>query len=157
MPTLEMVNSSTGDLIDKGTGELFPKGVLVWIPQRPKIKEQWFMSFQEGLATLAKCKEIRGEPRAILDYLMAKLDFENYIKVRQVDIAKDLDMYKSNVSKHMKLLGALGIITKGPEGTYKLNPVYGWKGRLKNYQKHVTTQLRLAIDNSVKAKQTEQQ
>jgi predicted transcriptional regulator len=54
-----------------------------------------------------------------------------------VAIAKKLEMDKSVVSKAMRLLVDKGIILKVKEGTttgYKLNPHYGWKGKVSNME-----------------------
>lgn len=131
---------SDGSFVDQETGEVLSdeKYVFLAVPVRAKIKENWFMTFQDALETIAKDRELRGEPRAVLDYLMSKLSFENYIAVEQVVISKELDIHKVNVSQSIKILSDKGIIEKGPKlgktYSYKLNHFYGWKGRVKNLQ-----------------------
>lgn len=99
------------------------------------IAEDAMMTFQDSFITIAKDKELTGEIKSVLFFLMGNLEFENYITIKQVAIAKELDMQKTHVSRAMKLLVAKGIILKVKEGTatgYKLNPHYGWKGKVSN-------------------------
>ena len=120
--------------VDVETGEVLSAGMLVYVPQRAKLKGGWFMASQEGLAVLAKHDLSIREMRVLL-YLMSKLDFENFIYVPQADVAKELQLDKGNVSKCVKKLIELGIIIKGPKvgraATFRLSPDFGWKGRVK--------------------------
>lgn len=111
------------------------EGVYVWHPVRPKIKEPWYMTFQLAQEQLAKDREIWGLPRAVLDFLESRLDFENYIYLPQADICEALAVDKSNVSKAISLLCKKGIVEKQKVGRitgYRLNHFYAWKGRIKN-------------------------
>ncbi len=127
-----------GSLIDTETGEILDqaRGTFVFIPSRLKLREDWFMTFQDALAELATDKELWGRPRAVLDYMMSRLNFENYIALEQKEIAEKLKIYKPDVSYSIKLLVEKGIIVKGPRlgksWSYRLNSHYGWKGRVKN-------------------------
>ena len=123
--------------VDRQTGEVM-QGCMVWIPQRPRLTERWFMAFQDAFEELAKDREITSEPRRVLDYLFSKLDFENFIQQSQADVAKALGMHKSQVSEAMKLLVRKQIVLEGPKvgrsKCFRLNPNYGWKGKVKNLQ-----------------------
>ena len=129
---------SDGSFVDQERGEILSeeKYIFLAVPTREKIKEDWLMTFQDALEVIAKDRELRGEPRAVLDYLMSKLSFDNYIAVEQSVIASELVIHKANVSRSIKMLTEKGIIEKGPRlgksWSYKLNPYYGWKGRVKN-------------------------
>ena len=132
--------------VDLETGEIM-QGCMVWIPQRPKITERWFMAFQDAFEELAKDREITSEPRRVLDYLFSKLDFENYIQQSQMDVAKALGMHKSQVSEAIKLLTKKQIVIEGPKigrsKCYRLNPNYGWKGKVKSLQEYRREQLQV--------------
>lgn len=132
--------------VDQTTGEVL-QGCMVWIPYRPKLTERWFMAFQDAFEELAKDKEITSEPRRVLDYLFSKLDFENFIQQSQQDITKALGMHKSQVSEAIKLLVKKQIVLEGPKvgrsKCYRLNPNYGWKGKVKTLQEHRKEQLRI--------------
>ena len=132
--------------VDRETGEVM-QGCMVYIPHRPRITERWFMAFQDAFEELAKDREITSEPRRVLDYMFSKLDFENFIQLSQVEIAKALGMHKSQVSEAVKLLTSKQIVLEGPKvgrsKCYRLNPNYGWKGKVKTLQEARREQLRV--------------
>jgi predicted transcriptional regulator len=125
--------------VNRKTGEV-KEGYFVYIAYpKPKITgNRWIMTFQDSLELIATDKDMTGQTLKVMLLLMGNLEFENYITIRQVAIAKKLGMDKADVSKAMKLLVDKGIILKVKEGTttgYKLNPHYGWKGKASNMQK----------------------
>lgn len=134
--------------IDAETGEVL-KGCMVYIPHRPKLSERWFMAFQDSFEEIAKDREINGEALRVLTYLYSKLDFENFIQQSQVDIAEGLGMQKTHVSRAMKLLTGKQIVLEGPRvgrsKCYRLNPHYGWKGKVTNLEKARSAQLKVIL------------
>ena len=99
------------------------------------------MTFQDSLEIIATDKDITGETLRVLMILMSSLEFDNYITIKQVAIAEKLKMQKTHVSRAIKLLVDKSIILKVKEGTttgYKLNPTYGWKGKVENMEKAKT-------------------
>lgn len=132
--------------IDKQTGEVM-QGCMVYIPYRPKLTERWFMAFQDSFEEIAKDPELTLEPKNVLFYLYSKLDFENFIQQTQMEIAEGLGMKKQQVSRAMKLLTTKGIILEGPKvgrsRCYRLNPNYGWKGKVKTLQEARKEQLKI--------------
>lgn len=132
--------------IDRETGEVM-KGCMVYIPYRPKLTERWFMAFQDTFEELAKDPELTLEPKNVLLYLFSKLDFENFIQLSQMDIAEGLGMHKQHVSRAMKILTGKQIILEGPKvgrsKCYRLNPHYGWKGKIKTLQEHRKEQFKI--------------
>ncbi len=94
------------------------------------------MAFQEAFEMLATDKDLNGQTMKVLMFLMSRLSFENFIGIEQKSIVDKLEMHKTDVSLAIKKLVEKGILEKGPKlgrsGTYKLNPFYGWKGRVKN-------------------------
>ncbi|MGB4498081.1 MAG: GIY-YIG nuclease family protein [Methylococcaceae bacterium] len=102
------------------------------------VAKDAFVIFQDSLIEIAKDRELTGETKSVLFFLMGNLEFENYITIKQVEIAKQLEMQKTHVSRAIKLLVNKEIILKVKEGTttgYKLNPTYGWKGKVENMEK----------------------
>lgn len=96
------------------------------------------MTFQDSLELIATDEDMTGQTLKVLMMLMGNLEFDNYITIKQTVIAEKLKMYKPDVSKAMKLLVNKSIILKAKEGTttgYKLNPTYGWKGKVENMEK----------------------
>ena len=67
---------------------------------------------------------------------MSRLDFENWIQIAQSEIGEKLDMRKQNVSIAISLLESKGILLRGSKVgrsyAFRLNPYFGWKGKVKN-------------------------
>ena len=84
-----------------------------------------------GLVALATYR-LTGEVYSVLLYLMGKLSFDNWINITQVEIGKDLELARPNVSRAMKVLVEKQIILEGPRKgrchTYRLNYAIGYKG-----------------------------
>ena len=132
------------DTVDKATGEVM-EGRMVWIPYRPKLTERWFMAFQDTFIEIAKDPDMTGETMKVLMYLFGKLDFENYIQQSQQEIAEGLGMQKQNISRAIRILKSKQIIFEGPRvgrsKCFRLNPNYGWKGKVKTLQEARREQL----------------
>jgi DNA-binding transcriptional ArsR family regulator len=94
------------------------------------------MNSQEALEQLATDDDLKGEAYKVLLLLLARLDFENWIQITQKEIAEKLKMKLPNVSRAISLLEEKGIILRGPKigrsYAFRLNPHYGWKGKVKN-------------------------
>ena len=124
-------------MVDKATGEELP-GLPVYRQTKTKARG-WFMSWEAGMERLATDPDMTGEAFRVFHMMAANLDWENYIKISQKDIAERLGMRIQNVSRAVRLLVNKGIIIKGPKSglsnTYRLNEFYGWKGKLKNMPK----------------------
>jgi predicted transcriptional regulator len=134
-----MKSTDTVQTVDAKTGEI-KDGYFVYVAYpKSKIKNQrWMMTFQDSLEVIAMDDDMSGQTFRVLMLLMSNLEFENYITIKQVAIAEKLKMYKPDVSKAMKLLVNKGIILKIKDGSttgYKLNPTYGWKGKVENMEK----------------------
>lgn len=133
---------SEGSIIDTKTGEVLGHGHFVYVQQRVRITEGWFMGFQGMFSELAQNRRLWGRPRAVLDVLLANLDFENYIAIPQAEIATKLELNKANVSAAIRILLEEGVITKGPKlgrvWSYKLNPNIAWRGKAKNRTKVIS-------------------
>lgn len=124
--------------VNQKTGEK-KEGYFVYIAYpKPKITgNRWMMTFQDSLAIIAKDRELNWQAMRVLMLVLSELDFENYINIKQVEIAKELEMQKTHVSTAMRLLVEKEIILKVKEGAttgYKLNPHYGWKGKVSNME-----------------------
>lgn len=149
-----------GSILDLTTGEILGgqenRGSFVFIPNRPKLKENWFMFFQNACEKLALDKSLSGESFRVLMYLLSNLDFENYIIIQQVEIAEKLDMKRANVSRAIKQLTDKEILIKGPKlgrtYSYKLNSTYGWKGKvIKLVDQTKEQKPKLVVDNTKKS------
>jgi DNA-binding MarR family transcriptional regulator len=105
------------------------------------------MAFQDSFEQVAKDPDMTREMFRVLNYLYSKLDFENYILQTQKAVAEELGMNKQNVSRAMRLLIAKQIILESPKvgnvRCYRLNPNYGWKGKVTNLDNARREQFRL--------------
>ena len=128
--------------VDLETGEILPH-VLVAMQQKiPNgFAEGWVAMAQSAADLFAGIKST--DDHRVLWMLLAQLNFENDIRIEQAALASKLEMDKSQVSRAIKRLQALGVIVEGPKvgrsRTYKLNPSYGWKGSSKNHQQALRT------------------
>jgi hypothetical protein len=90
------------------------------------------MNRRDMFSMLATDDELTGKSLKVLLYLLARLDFENFIQVPQVEIASELKLHKQDVSKYVALLERKGILTRGPKlarsSSFRLNPNFGYKG-----------------------------
>lgn len=97
----------------------------------------WVATFQDGMEWLAKQPKMTGESWRVFAFLISKLDFDNYLSVPQKVIAKELNLQIPHVSRAIKNLVDLDIISVGPMAgrskTYRLNPRIAHRGA-KNYR-----------------------
>jgi chromosome condensin MukBEF complex kleisin-like MukF subunit len=130
--------------IDLDTGEILA-GTPVWIGVKRSnpYGSRFFMANQDALLEMARDPELTLEPKNVLLYLFSRLDFENYIQVPQVEIADDLEMPKQNVNRAINLLVKKRILIRGPKvgrsSCYRLNPDYGWKGKVHHLRRNHKT------------------
>jgi hypothetical protein len=146
-----MSNRKIG-MIDLETGEILDQGTPVWFGRKVHVGKRFFMVFQDAFISLAKDRDITAQPTRVMHYMMGNLDFENFIQVPQAKISKELGMKKQDVSKSMKLLCDKKILLEGPKigrsFSYRMNPHFGWKGKVSSFKKAKKSHLNLAIDNS---------
>jgi hypothetical protein len=125
---------------DLETGEVLD-GVAVWVGRRVRSPygSQWMQVNQDALAEIAADPDMGTEAFRVFLYLNARLDFENLIQVPQKEMSEALRMKQPAISRAIRLLTSKQILLKGPKvggsGTYRLNPHYGWKGKVQNLQK----------------------
>ncbi len=121
---------------DKNTGKILEGvPVLCGVKKNP-YSTGWVMNSQEALEIIAKDKEITGRIHRVLWFIVARLDFENWIQISQQEICKELEIKKQHVSSAIKLLEQKEIILRGPKVgrsyAFRLNPYFGWKGNVTN-------------------------
>lgn len=91
----------------------------------------WMQINQDFLRELAARKDVTGEVLRVFLYLNSRLDFENIIRVPQVEIAKALGLQPQNVHRAIKKLVEIGVLIPGPiASSWRLNPHAGWKGKV---------------------------
>lgn len=118
---------------------------LMIVPKQFKIGG-WIMWFQAAFEALAIDNQIDGNTRRVLDLLMSKMDWENWIGVNVTGIADVLGMHKSHVSRSLKQLVEAGVLIRGDKigrcPTFKLNHNYAWKGKAKVRNEEILKQYR---------------
>jgi hypothetical protein len=119
------------DIMDPETGEI-PGRMPFLSKKKANLYGEYVMTRQEGFLRLAKDKDLTGSDLRVLHVYLGKLDFENFIRISQQEVADYLDMKKSNVSVSTRKLINKKIILEGPRvgrsSTFRINPFYGWKG-----------------------------
>lgn len=97
-----------------------------------KIGGNWMATFQESLKWMAQ-QDLTGEQWKVFAAMCSRMDFDNYIRISQTDLAKELQTNQGNISRSIKKLMSLDIIAEGPRAglnkTYMLNPNIGIKGK----------------------------
>ena len=149
------IGVSDAGIETKDVGLLSPdEYVFLAIPRVQYKIQGWFMGMQQGFIALAKDKDMTGETRRVLDFMMGTMDFENFVALEQSKIAEELDMQVSNVSRSIKKILGKGIITIGPRigkvKTYKMNLQYAWKGTALNRHKELSKGYRDVDSKSAK-------
>ena len=114
-------------IVDDDTGEV--KG---FFPLKSKnLGIGWFAMYQHPAEWIASLR-LTGEQYSVLWFLMSRLDFDNYLRVSRAEIAERIGIKDVNVSRAMRRLKELDIITEGPPAgkfkTYRLNPYIAHKG-----------------------------
>jgi DNA-binding Lrp family transcriptional regulator len=102
--------------------------------------------------SLAADREITGEALRVLVYVLGRMDFENWLRLPQAEVAHALGMHKQNVSRAIGRLVEKGVIEKsgttvGGAHLYRVSHKLAWRGRVVNWkerdrEKHVETRLR---------------
>lgn len=91
---------------------------------------------QGPLKALAKA-DLGDEARRVLFAVLAELDFENWININQSQLAAEIGLERQNFGRGLKKLINEEIVLEGPKvgrnGTYRLNPLFGWRGSAKGH------------------------
>lgn len=132
------------------TGEIFEGGQLALIFPKRKNGFQvggWVAMAQSPMVELARAN-IGNEAMRVMLLIVGNLDYENWININQAQLAAALDMDRKNFGRGLKRLITEGVILEGPKvgrnGTYRLNPSYGWKGSAKGHNEALSERMRAA-------------
>ena len=96
--------------------------------------EDRIMVFQRMLKKAVK--ELNNREYRVFGYLLGVMEFENWINIPQREIAEELNMHYTDVSKAIKGLrekGYILVMKKGRENYYRINPAIAWKGNLRDH------------------------
>lgn len=121
--------------IDAETGQVYD---LVAVPraERTYTPGGWIMAMQHGLAALATDHTLTDGDMRVINALLGRLDWDNYIHLEVSELATDLGRSREAVSRSISRLIKRGVLHRGPRVgrafTYRLDPAYGYKGQAKN-------------------------
>lgn len=73
------------------------------------------MSNREAAATLAKDTDLTGRTYRVLMFMLSRLDYENWIQIPQKEIAQELGLHYTTISKEINLLLKEKILLRGPK------------------------------------------
>ena len=122
------------DQIDSKTGEVLSEGALVWVPKRRAhpYGDRWLAMRMDTFKRLTMHPGIGMREMRVFGELIDRLEYENFIHVPQVDLAKATGIDRAHVNRALKKLIAFGIVVEGPRvgrlRTYRLDPDAGWRG-----------------------------
>lgn len=135
LPTagVSYVGNEPGKWINRETGEV----IYALVPiDRAGRGGRWLTMMQAAFEHLA-VEPLPARTMRVLCYLLARLDFDNWIHVEQQQVAEVLHLDKGDVSRSIKQLVDRGIIHRGPRAdricTYRLDPNFGWRGTAKRH------------------------
>lgn len=136
------MRSKTLTGVDPRTGEVKGDFTVACFMNKHKngFGRGWVAMSQDALKDIvANRKQIGGEGLAVLLALTVDAKFNNeFAVVNQSEMADQLGMKRSNVSRSIKRLVELGIILekkpeRGVSKMYCLNPEFAWKGKAKDH------------------------
>lgn len=129
--------------VDKETGEEIGSALVEKrLPRAPSpYGDDWMQSHQRALLQIAADRELRGIPSAVYLYVSAKLDYHNYFCVSPTDISRDINVGRNSATAALQLLAKKDILLGGPKvgntKSFKLNPLYGWRGSVIGLKKEL--------------------
>lgn len=133
--------------VDLATGEILEGAALAVVyPKRKNgFQTGWVAVAQDPMLELAKAN-LGGEANRVLFYVLAKLDFDNWINLNQSAGADEIEMKRPNFARGLKKLVEIGVVLPGPKvgrnATFRLNPSYGWKGSAKGHNEALQARMR---------------
>lgn len=133
--------------VDMSTGEILEGAqlVLTYPKRRNGFSDGWVAMAQHAMRELAMLN-LGNEASRVFFLLVARLDFENWINLDQTACAAELGMARPNFARGLKKLRDSNVLLAGPKvgrnGTFRLNPSFGWKGSAKGHVQALTDRMR---------------
>ncbi len=132
-------------LTNMNTGEVFTGLAMPQKKKYPREIQQdgFYTMFSFGSELISEIEGLSGTDYRVLFRLLSHLEFENWINITHQLIADELNLKAPNVSRSMKKLIDKGIIEKHKDPIdkrrikYRLNPIHGWMGDAKQWQKEM--------------------
>jgi hypothetical protein len=109
---------------------LVPRKVRWW------PREEEYVAVMQHAAEALAAADLSKAAYRVSFHLLARLDWENWIRISQADVSRELGMQVSHVSTAVRELERTGWLLRGPKigtsYTWKLNPEQVWKGKPAN-------------------------
>ena len=125
--------------IDEKTGKEYGFPVIFGRKRNP-YGNGWIMNSQEALDIIAEDKDLKGNTYRVLLKVCGRVDFENWVHLPLKELSEELDIDQATISKNIKLLVKKGILIKsekiGRSYAYRLNPDFGWKGKVHHLEEY---------------------
>jgi hypothetical protein len=125
--------------IDERTGREYGFPVIFGRKRSP-YGNGWIMNSQKALDIIAEDKDLKGTTLRVFLKVCARVDFENWVHLPLNELAEELSIGKSHISEHVKLLVKKGVLLKsekiGRSYAYRLNPDFGWKGKVHHLEEY---------------------
>lgn len=134
--------------VDLSTGELLDGAALAVVyPKRKNgfSSTGWVAVSQNPMLELARA-DLGAEASRVLFFVLARLDFENWINLNQTEAAADMGIKRPNFARGLRKLLDLGVVLPGPKvgrnATFRLNPSFGWKGSAKGHNEALAERMK---------------
>ena len=125
--------------IDQRTGEEYGFPVIFGRKRNP-YGNGWIMNSQKALDIIAEDKDLKGNTLRVFIKVCARVDFENWVHLPLKELSEELGIHKPDISQSIKQLVQKGILIRsdkiGRSYAYRLNPDFGWKGKVKNLDEY---------------------
>ena len=128
--------------VDKTTGEEVKGGIVVYVAGKARWDNNggYFVGFQDAFGIVAKDKSMTGETLRVWMHLLSRLGFENFILLNRNEVAAELELKPTQVSRSISKLLEKELIIKGPKMgrsyPYRLNMNIAWRGGPDAYNKN---------------------
>ena len=134
------------EIYDRRTGEKLEGLPTLCRPRQWNgFGDRWLAMSMDAARELALDPRLQGQDLRVLLLLMYRLDFENWLRVSQADLAAELGMQKQNLSRAIRRMVEAQVLLEGPKvgtsKTYRLNPAYGWRGSAKKHREALRDRL----------------
>lgn len=98
-----------------------------------RCDKSYSLLYQSGLEFIARSNQLNPSTLRVLLYIIAKVEYQNILYKRQIEIALELNMQPTTVSRAFHFLKTQGIIEKSMEVRgYILHEALAWKGTRKS-------------------------
>src|SRR5262245_14840465 len=108
-------------------------------------KGEFFMSHQRARLEIARMP-LGNQARRVLTALEGALDYGNWLAIKPANLARIIDMDRSNFHTALQQLVKAGIVLRNEDTNstkqYRLNPEFVWKGDGASHRKALTEQQR---------------